>query len=86
MVAVVTIIKVRKGARDLVKEALHAAAEKGLDLSQFDRFDRYDTNGDGNQNEPDGVIDRLMVIHAGVGQEAGGGKLGDDAIWSHRSN
>ncbi len=26
-----------------------------------------------------------MVIHAGVGQEAGGGKLGDDAIWSHRS-
>lgn len=25
-----------------------------------------------------------MVIHAGVGQEAGGGKLGDDAIWSHR--
>ncbi len=31
------------------------------------------------------VIDHLMVIHAGVGQEAGGGKLGDDAIWSHRS-
>ncbi|MBJ7947594.1 M6 family metalloprotease immune inhibitor InhA2 [Bacillus cereus group sp. N24] len=74
-----------KGARDLVKEALHAAAEKGLDLSQFDQFDRYDTNGDGNQNEPDGVIDHLMVIHSGVGQEAGGGKLGDDAIWSHRS-
>ncbi|CAI8837365.1 Immune inhibitor A [Bacillus pseudomycoides] len=74
-----------KGARDLVKEALKAAAEKGLDLSQFDQFDRYDTNGDGNQNEPDGVIDHLMVIHAGVGQEAGGGKLGDDAIWSHRS-
>ena len=68
-----------------MKEALHAAAEKGLDLSQFDQFDRYDTNGDGNQNEPDGVIDHLMVIHAGVGQEAGGGKLGDDAIWSHRS-
>ena len=30
------------------------------------------------------LIDHLMVIHAGVGQEAGGGKLGDDAIWSHR--
>ena len=26
-----------------------------------------------------------MVVHAGVGQEAGGGKLKDDAIWSHRS-
>ena len=36
-----------KGARDLVKEALYAAAEKGLDLSQFDQFDRYDTNGTG---------------------------------------
>ncbi|MDM5187137.1 immune inhibitor A [Bacillus sp. DX4.1] len=74
-----------KGPRDLVKEALKAAADKGLDLSQFDQFDRYDTNRDGNQNEPDGVIDHLMVIHAGVGQEAGGGKLGDNAIWSHRS-
>ncbi|PEB53726.1 peptidase M6 [Bacillus pseudomycoides] len=74
-----------KGPRDLVKEALKAAAEKGIDLSQFDQFDRYDANGNGNKNEPDGVIDHLMVIHAGVGQEAGGGKLGDDAIWSHRS-
>jgi immune inhibitor A len=26
-----------------------------------------------------------MIIHAGTGQEAGGGKLGNDAIWSHRS-
>ena len=25
-----------------------------------------------------------MVIHAGVGEEAGGGSLGGDAIWSHR--
>ncbi|MBL1704923.1 M6 family metalloprotease domain-containing protein, partial [Klebsiella pneumoniae] len=51
---------------------------------QFDQFDQYDVNGDGNQNQPDGLIDHLMIIHAGVGQEAGGGKLGDDAIWSHR--
>ncbi len=39
----------------------------------------------GIKNEPDGIIDHLMVVHAGVGQEAGGGKLKDDAIWSHRS-
>ncbi|PHE65092.1 peptidase M6, partial [Bacillus wiedmannii] len=25
------------------------------------------------------------IIHAGEGQESGGGKLGDNAIWSHRS-
>ncbi|KEK23556.1 immune inhibitor A domain-containing protein [Bacillus gaemokensis] len=72
------------GPRDLVKDALKAAVDSGLDLSEFDQFDQYDVNKDGNQNQPDGLIDHLMVIHAGVGQEAGGGKLGDDAVWSHR--
>ena len=72
------------GPRDLIKDALKAAVDSGIDLSEFDQFDQYDVNGDGNQNQPDGLIDHLMVIHAGVGQEAGGGKLGDDAIWSHR--
>ncbi|PLT34513.1 immune inhibitor A domain-containing protein [Bacillus sp. V5-8f] len=73
-----------KGPRDLVKDSLNAAVESGLNLSEFDQFDQYDLDGDGNHNEPDGLVDHLMVIHAGVGQEAGGGKLGDDAIWSHR--
>ena len=73
------------GPRDLVKDALKAAVEKGINLADFDQFDQYDYNGNGNKNEPDGIIDHLMVVHAGVGQEAGGGKLGDNAIWSHRS-
>ncbi|MCP8968466.1 immune inhibitor A domain-containing protein [Ectobacillus ponti] len=73
-----------KGPRDLVKDALKAAVAKGLDLSQYDQYDQYDMDGDGVYNEPDGLVDHLMVLHAGVGQEAGGGKLGDDAIWSHR--
>ncbi|MCV9887490.1 immune inhibitor A [Metabacillus halosaccharovorans] len=72
------------GPRDLVKEALDAAVENGIDLSEFDEFDLYDLDGDGNQNEPDGLVDHLMIIHAGTGQEAGGGQLGDDAVWSHR--
>ncbi|MCM3573735.1 immune inhibitor A [Mesobacillus subterraneus] len=72
------------GPRNFVKDALKAAVEGGLDLSEFDQFDLYDLDGDGDQNEPDGLVDHLMVLHAGVGQEAGGGKLGDDAIWSHR--
>jgi immune inhibitor A len=72
------------GPRDLVKEALKAAVAKGMDLSEYDEFDLYDLDGDGNQNEPDGLVDHLMIIHAGTGQEAGGGKLGDNAIWSHR--
>ncbi|MBU7591946.1 immune inhibitor A domain-containing protein [Metabacillus halosaccharovorans] len=73
-----------QGPRDLVKEALDAAVENGIDLSEFDEFDLYDLDGDGNQNEPDGLVDHLMIIHAGTGQEAGGGQLGDDAVWSHR--
>lgn len=72
------------GPRDLVKEALKAAADAGMDLSAYDEFDLYDLDGDGNFNEPDGLVDHLMIIHAGTGQEAGGGALGDDAIWSHR--
>ena len=53
-------------------------------LTQFDQVDRYDADGDGVFNEPDGYIDHFQAIHAGEGEEAGGGKLGEDAIWSHR--
>ncbi|MFG6496216.1 immune inhibitor A [Fictibacillus sp. UD] len=73
-----------KGPRDFVKDALNAAAASGVNLADFDELDIYDLDGDGNMNEPDGLVDHLMVIHAGVGQEAGGGRLKDDAIWSHR--
>ena len=52
-------------------------------LSQFDVWDRYDWNGNGNFDEPDGYIDTFQSIHAGEGNEAGGGALGDCAIWSH---
>lgn len=53
-------------------------------LSQFDVWDRYDHDQDGNFNEPDGYIDHFQIIHAGEGQETGGGTYGSDAIWSHR--
>jgi immune inhibitor A len=50
-------------------------------LSQFDKWDRYDFDGDGNFNEADGYIDHFQAIHAGEGEEAGASA---DAIWSHR--
>jgi immune inhibitor A len=53
-------------------------------LSQYDVWDRYDFDGDGNFNEPDGYIDHFQAVHAGEGQETGGGSYGSDAIWSHR--
>ena len=58
-------------------------AEINAYLSQFDVWDRYDYNGNGNFDEPDGYIDTFQSVHAGEGEEAGGGILGPDAIWSH---
>lgn len=76
-----------KDARSLVEEALEAAAnDPNVDFAEYDQEDRYDYDGDGNKREPDGLIDHLMIVHSAVGEEAGGGTLGGDAIWSHRSN
>jgi immune inhibitor A len=38
---------------------------------------------DGNN---DGIVDSFAVIHAGMGQEAGGGAEGTFAIWAHSSD
>ncbi|MGN9811143.1 immune inhibitor A domain-containing protein [Micromonospora sp. BQ11] len=53
-------------------------------LARFDIWDRYDFDGDGDFNEADGYIDHFQAVHAGEGEEAGGGAEGEDAIWSHR--
>jgi immune inhibitor A len=62
---------------------LGEAGAKAL-VQGFDVWDRYDYNGNGNVNEPDGYIDHFQSVHAGVGEETGGGAQGADAIWSHR--
>ena len=53
-------------------------------VSQYDIRDRYDFDGDGNFDEPDGYIDRFQIIHAGGDQADGDPIYGEDAIWSHR--
>ncbi|GAA1478647.1 immune inhibitor A [Nocardioides aestuarii] len=84
-----------RGYWDFVNDTVDAWYEKkkadGLsdqeiaaELAEFDQWDRYDFDQDGEFNEPDGYIDHFQAIHAGAGEEAGGGVLGDDAIWSHR--
>ncbi|MFE5342525.1 immune inhibitor A domain-containing protein [Isoptericola sp. NPDC056578] len=50
-------------------------------LQSFDVWDRYDIDGDGIFDEPDGYIDHFQAIHAGEGEEAG---APESAIWSHR--
>lgn len=54
------------------------------DLAGFDQWDRYDFDGDGNFNEPDGYVDHFQIVHAGEDESAGGGVQGEDAIWAHR--
>ena len=58
--------------------------DQGLPRAVRQVWDRYDYDGDGNFNEPDGYIDHFQSVHAGEGEEAGGGAQGTDAIWSHR--
>ncbi|MFF7054814.1 immune inhibitor A domain-containing protein [Streptomyces griseorubiginosus] len=60
------------------------AAEISKELAEFDQWDRYDYDGDGNFNEPDGYIDHFQIVHAGEDESAGGGAQGEDAIWAHR--
>jgi M6 family metalloprotease-like protein len=55
--------------RDLVREAVDLANANGVDFSIFD-------------NDGDGEMDGVQVIHAGYGEEAGGETA--DCIWSHR--
>ncbi|NLE77077.1 MAG: M6 family metalloprotease domain-containing protein, partial [Chloroflexi bacterium] len=56
----------------VVADALDAfrAANPDFDWTQFDQ------NGDG-------YVDTIQFIHAGMGQEAGGGAQGTFSIWSH---
>jgi immune inhibitor A len=61
-------------AAQLVTEVLTAV---NADDPNFP-WQNYDGDGDG-------IVDNFTVIHAGMGEEAGGGQQGSDAIWSHAS-
>ncbi len=66
------------------KAAGKTAAQIKAIIAKFDVWDRYDIDGDGNFNEPDGYIDHLQIVHAGGDQADGDPYQGEDAIWSHR--
>ncbi|WP_260638966.1 immune inhibitor A [Streptomyces angustmyceticus] len=59
-------------------------AQIKADLAKYDQWDRYDHDGDGNFNEPDGYIDHFQIVHAGEDESAGGGVQKTNAIWAHR--
>ncbi|MEU4886068.1 immune inhibitor A domain-containing protein [Streptomyces xinghaiensis] len=66
------------------KAAGKTTEEIKAQLAEYDTWDRYDHDGDGDFNEPDGYIDHFQFVHAGEDESAGGGAQGGDAIWAHR--
>ena len=65
-------------------EAL-AAQQPDFPFSDYDIEDQGDRDGDGNFNEPDGVIDHVVLVHAGEDKSGGGGAEGTYALWAHSS-
>ncbi|WP_030547174.1 immune inhibitor A domain-containing protein [Streptomyces albus] len=66
------------------KAAGKTTEEIKAQLAEYDTWDRYDFDADGDFNEPDGYIDHFQFVHAGEDESAGGGAQGGDAIWAHR--
>ncbi|GAA3753097.1 immune inhibitor A [Plantactinospora mayteni] len=60
-------------------------AQIAADLAEFDVWDRYDHDADGDFNEPDGYLDHFQIVHAGGDQADADPWQGEDAISSHRS-
>jgi immune inhibitor A len=78
---------VRDGVNQWVEDQRKAGRsddEIAEGLAEYDLWDRYDHDGDGDFNEPDGYIDHFQFVHAGEDESAGGGAQGEDAIWAHR--
>ncbi|MFJ6196551.1 immune inhibitor A domain-containing protein [Micromonospora sp. NPDC092111] len=76
-----------QGAGRLATDAIDAlaAADPNFPWADYDIEDQGDRDGDGNVNEPDGVIDHLVLVHAGQGKSRGGGDQGVYAVWAHSS-
>ncbi|MEU0571212.1 immune inhibitor A domain-containing protein [Nonomuraea sp. NPDC005983] len=75
------------GAGQLAIDAVDALAKSqpGFPWADYDVEDVSDADGDGNYDEPDGVIDHLVLIHAGKDKSSDGGAEGTYAIWAHSS-
>ncbi len=76
------------GPGEMAVDAVNALAEQQPDFpfADYDIEDQGDLDGDGNLFEPDGVIDHVVLVHAGEDKSGGGGAQGTYAIWAHSSS
>ncbi len=58
------------------------AADPDFDWTVYDQKNPFGIAGD-DPGIPDGYVDHLILVHAGVDASAGGGAQGADAIWAH---
>ncbi|GAA3540807.1 immune inhibitor A [Nonomuraea rosea] len=75
------------GAQQLAIDTVNSLAQAQPDFpwADYDLEDISDADGDGNHNEPDGVVDHLVLVHAGKDKSSDGGAEGTYAIWAHSS-
>jgi immune inhibitor A len=59
-----------------------AATQPDFPWADYDVEDQGDLDGDGNLYEPNGVIDHVVLVHAGSDQADGGGAQGTYADWA----
>ena len=76
------------GPGQLPIDAVAAVAQQNPDFpwADYDIEDQGDRDGDGNLHEPDGIIDHVVLVHAGEDKSGGGGKEGTYAVWAHSSD
>ncbi|MFD4370170.1 immune inhibitor A domain-containing protein [Streptomyces sp. NPDC058486] len=58
-------------------------AEIKAAVAEYDAWDRYDFDGDGEFNESDGYIDHFQLVYSGE-DESSGAIQGENAVWAHR--
>lgn len=75
------------GPGQLPIDAVEKLAEMDPDFpwEEYDVEDQGDLDGDGNYYEPDGIIDHVVLVHAGADKSGGGGAEGTYALWAHSS-
>jgi immune inhibitor A len=74
----------KRGNNQITVDALEALAkaQPNFDWKSYDVEDQQDVDHDGNLFEPNGILDHVVVVHAGVDQSDGGGAQGTYALWA----